>query len=114
MFFTYDPALASSVGGVTPFSSYTTVELLYGSTVQIFQEAPQINQYVWAMQHGAVLPTGFFGWDLMLTEDGRTTNEFAINTLVTAGAQIKLNFGTAPGSSATVYVGLEMLKKVGS
>lgn len=114
VFFTYDPALSSSVGNVTPFSSYTTVELLYGSTVQIFQETPQINQYRWAMQHGTVLPTGFFGWDLMMTEDGRLTNEFAINTLVTAGTQIRITYGTAPGASATVYVGLEMLKKVGS
>jgi hypothetical protein len=92
------------------------VELLYGSTVQIFQETPQANQYRWAMQHGAVLPTGFMGWDLMLTEDGRHTNEFAINTLVTAGAQLRVNFvsGSNPGSSAVTYVGLEMLKKVGS
>lgn len=116
VFFTFDPALNTNVGGVTPFSAYQTVELLYGSTVQIFQETPQMNQYVWAMQHGSVLPTGWFGWDLMLTEDGRLTNEFAINTLVTAGAQIRVtyNSGSAPGSAATIFVGLEMLKKVGS
>lgn len=116
VFYTFDPALNSAVGGVTPFSAYSTVELLYGSTVQIFQETPAVNQYVWAMQHGAVLPTGWFGWDLMLTEDGRTSNEFAINTLVTAGAQIRITFasGASPGASATTYVGLEMLKKVGS
>lgn len=114
--FTYDPALVGAVGGVTPFANYLTVELLYGSTVQIFQETPAINQYVWSQQHGAVLPTGFFGWDLMLTEDGRLTNEFVINTLVTAGAQIRVtyNAGLAPGPAATVFVGLEMLKKVGS
>jgi hypothetical protein len=116
VFFTYDPALNAAVGGVTPFAAYSTLELLYGSTVQIFQETPQLNQYVWAMQHGSVLPTGFFGWDLMMTEDGRLSNEFAINTLVTAGAQIRItyNAGSAPGPAATVFVGLEMLKKVGS
>lgn len=114
VFFTYDPALNSSVGGVTPFASYSTVELLYGSTVQIFQETPQANQFRWAMLHGSVLPTGFFGWDLMKTEDGRLSNEFAINTLVTAGTQLRITFGTPPSASSTVYVGLEMLKKVGS
>lgn len=116
VFFTYDPALSSAVGNVTPFAAYATVELVYGSTVQIFQETPQMNQYVWSQQHGAVLPTGFFGWDLMMTEDGRLTNEFAINTLVTAGAQVRItyNAGSAPSATATVFVGLEMLKKVGS
>ena len=116
VFFTYDPALNSNIGGVTPYANVSTVELLYGSTVQIFQETPQINQYIWSQQHGAVLPTGFFGWDLMMTEDGRLSNEFAINTLVTAGAQIRITYvaGSAPGASATVFVGLEMLKKVGS
>lgn len=114
IFFTFDPALQSSTGYITPAANYTTVELLYGSTVQIFQDTPQTNVYRWTQIHGAVLPSGMFGWDLMLTEDGRTSNEFAINTLVTAGTQLRITYGTAPGASATVYVGLEMLKKVGS
>jgi hypothetical protein len=113
---TYDPALNGGVGGITPYSAYTTVELLYGSSVQIFQDTPQTNLYRWGIAHGTVLPNGYLGFDLMLTEDGRLTNENALNTLVTAGTQLRVSWvaGSVPSSSATVFVGLEVLKKVGS
>ena len=116
VFFTWDPALNSSIGGVTPASAYTTVELLYGSQVQIFQETPQANVYRWIMKHGSALPGGVYGWDLALTEDAKLTNEQAINTLVTNGTQLRITYasGSVPGSTAFVVVGLEMLKKVGS
>lgn len=116
VFATWDPALNSGIGGVTPRSSYATVELLYGSTVQIDQDTPKSNQYRWGVAHGAVLPVGWMGWDKMLTDDGRLTNENALNTYVLAGTQLRItyNSGSAPGASAYVLVGLEMLKKVGS
>jgi hypothetical protein len=116
VFATWDPALNSGAGGFTPYSAYQSVELLLGSSVQIMQDTPASNQYVWAQQHGAVLPNGFMGWDLMRTEDGRLTNENAINTLVQNGAQLRLTYqvGSVPSNNATVYVGLEVLKKVGS
>lgn len=113
-FFTYDPALNDGIGGVTPYASYLTVELLYGSQVQLRQETPAANQYVWAQKHGTVLPTGVMGWDLALTADGKLTNENAINTLVTNGTQLRVTYGSSPSATSTIYVGLEMLKKVGS
>jgi hypothetical protein len=116
VFYTYDPTASSSIGGVTGYAGYTLVELLYGSTVQIYQDTVNSNAYRWLLQHGTVLPTGVMGWDLAMTEDGRLTNEFAINTLVTAGTQLRITYasGSTPGSTALVVVGLEMLKKVGS
>lgn len=115
VFFTWDPALNSSKGGVTPYADILTAELLYGSQVQIFQDTPASNQYVWLQQHGSVLPTGVMGWDLALTDDGRLTNENALNTLVVNGTQLRLTYQTStPSATAFIVVGLEMLKKVGS
>jgi hypothetical protein len=114
VFFTWDPALNSSIGGVTPYANYSKLDLLYGSQVQIMQDTPSSNQYVWSMKHGTVLPTGVFGWDLALTPEGKLTNENAINTLVTNGAQLRITYATAPSATSFVLVGLEMLKKVGS
>ncbi|MGH7239167.1 MAG: hypothetical protein ACREHG_03765 [Candidatus Saccharimonadales bacterium] len=116
VFMTWDPALNGGIGGVTPYSAYGLVELLYGSSVEIFQDTPQSNLYSWGIQHGSILPNGVMGWDLALTEDGRLTNEYAINTLVTAGTQLRITFaaGQVPSAGSTTFVGLEVLKKVGS
>lgn len=112
----WDPTLNSSNGQMVPFSDYVTVELLLGSSIQLQQDTPASNQYRWLLQHDAVLPAGMMGWDLALTEDGKLTNENAINTLVQNGAQLRITFASAftPGAGATIYVGLEVLKKVGS
>jgi hypothetical protein len=112
----WDPTLNGSNGQMVPFSDYVTVELLLGSSIQLQQDTPASNQYKWLMQHNAVLPAGLMGWDLALTEDGKLTNENAINTLVQNGAQIRVTFQNSftPGAGATIYVGLEVLKKVGS
>lgn len=112
----WDPALNSGAGGFTPWSAYGLIELLLGSSVQIYQDTVKSNLWAWSMQHGATLPNGMLGWDLMLTEDGRLTNENAINTLVQNGAQVRItwNTGSVPSNNATIYVGMEVLKKVGS
>lgn len=115
VFGTWDPTLGTA-GGMTPFSDYALVELLLGSSIQLDQDTPASNQYRWLLQHGSVLPAGIMGWDKALTEDGKLTNENAINTLVQNGAQLRITYtnGYTPGAGATVYIGLEVLKKVGS
>lgn len=114
--FVWDPTLNSGIGGVTPASAIAGVELLFGSHLDIAADTIFSNSYRWLQQHGILLPPGWFGWDLALDESGRITNEFALNTLITAGCQVRITFvsGSAPASTATVYVGLEMLKKVSS
>lgn len=118
VFATYDPALNGGLGGFTPYSAYQLVELLYGSNVQIFADTPKSNIYRWAQKHEVNLPSnlGVMGWDLMITDDGKLTNEYAINTLVTSGTQLRITYqpGSIPSNGATVFIGLEMLKKVGS
>lgn len=113
---TWDPTLNADAGGFTPYTAYQYIELLYGSNVQIYQDTPQSNQYNWLNQHGTLLPMNMFGWDLALTDDGKLTNEKAINTLVQAGAQVRITYvtGSVPATNSTVFIGLEMLKKVGS
>jgi hypothetical protein len=113
---TWDPALNAFAGGFTPYSAYQYIELLYGSNVQIFQDTPPSNQYNWLLTHNTILPMNMLGWDLALTEDGKLTNERAINTLVQAGCQVRVtyNTGSVPSNNATIFIGLEMLKKVGS
>lgn len=112
--FTWDPAGASSYGAPVPLSSYSEIDLNFSSKLPIYQDSPQTNQYRWLVKHGALLPKGFFGWDLAMTEDGKLTNEEALNTLITAGVQVvqKFNSGSAPSSTSTTYIGLEMLKAV--
>lgn len=116
VFATWDPTLNSGNGGFAPYSDYQTVDLLLGSNIQLFQDTPQSNLYTWLVQHGSILPNGIMGWDLGLTEDGKFTNENAINTLVQNGAQIRIKYasGYTPGAASTIYVGMEVLKKVGS
>ncbi len=118
--FTWDPAGASGYGAPVPLSSYNTdplnpgIRLNFSSKLPIYQDTPITNQYRWLTKHPDLLPPGFFGWDLAMTEDGKLTNEEALNTLITAGVQVSLSFnsGSAPGSTATTYIGLEMLKAV--
>lgn len=112
--FTWDPAAASGYGAPTPLANYQSIDLNFSSKLPIYQDSPITNQYRWLVKHGVLLPPGFFGWDLAMTEDGKLTNEEALNTLITAGVQVVQNFnsGQAPSATATTYIGLEMLKAV--
>lgn len=115
VFMTWTPAATSTRGNYVGFTHYTNVQLLLGSSIQLENTNPTTNQYRWLLQHGAVLPAGFLGWDYALMPTGKITNERAVNTLVQAGFQIRIQFKSTftPNSKATVYVGLEVLKKVG-
>jgi hypothetical protein len=114
--FVWDPAGASGFGAVTPLDDYAEIDLNFSSKLPIYQDTPQTMQYRWLGKHGILLPDGFWGYDLALTEDGRFTNEEAMNTLITAGCQVQLQFnsGSAPSATSTVYTGIEILKAVTS
>ncbi len=111
---TWDPNLNSGFGGAVPLDHYQELDLVYSSKLTIFEDTPETNQARWVANHGTQLPPGCFGWDLALTEDGKLTNEDALNTLVEAGCQIRTayNTGDAPSATATTYVGIEILKAV--
>lgn len=114
VFGVWDPANNGGAGGFTPQSAYESLELNIGSTVQLYQDTPNTNVYRWTLQHGTALPFGLFGWDLAVTDDGKLTNENAINTLVQAGAQVIPTFvsGQVPSTNATLYIGIESLQPV--
>jgi hypothetical protein len=116
VFFVWDPELNDGAGGVTPTSAIQSIELIYGSGTVITADTPATNSWRWLKNHGALLPPGFLGWDLALQEDGKLTNEYALNTLVTNGVQYRVvyNSGEAPSSTATIFTGIEMLKAVAS
>jgi hypothetical protein len=111
----WDPTLSTNVGGFTTIASYLTLELLYGSSVQLRQQTPQMNMQEWSAQHGFVLPTGMFGWDLAMTREGLITNENALNSLIQAGTQVRITFatGSVPAAGSQIFCGLETLKKIG-
>ncbi len=111
---TWDPNLASGFGGPVPLSHYKELDLVYSSKLTIFEDTPETNQARWVANHGVQLPPGCFGWDLALTEDGKLTNEDALNTLVEAGCQVRTayNTGESPSATATTYIGIEILKAV--
>lgn len=111
---TWDPTLAAGFGGPVPLSSYEKLELVYSSKLTIMEDTPETNQARWLANHGTLLPPGCFGWDLALTEDGKLTNENALNTLVEAGCQVRESFntGSAPSATATTFIGIEILKAV--
>lgn len=112
----FDPASGSN-GAPVQLSGYSTnagLQLLYGSNLVIRQDNPVSMQYEWLMKHGQLLPNGFFGWDLALDDYGLLTNEFALNTLTTAGVQARIQLNSAPSASAVAYIAIESLKAVSS
>jgi hypothetical protein len=113
--YVYDPAAADGAGAVVPLGNIAEVDLIYGSDVYIKKQTPQVNQYEWGTLHnGETLPAGVFGWDLALTDDGRFTNENALNTYIQAGCQVRITFvdGQQPSATAQVFLGVESLKYV--
>ncbi len=111
---TWDPDGASGYGAPVPLSSYEKMELIYSSKLTIMEDTPETNQARWLANHGTLLPAGCYGWDLALTEDGKLTNENALNTLVEAGCQVRetFNSGSAPSATSTTFIGIEILKAV--
>jgi hypothetical protein len=106
---------SSQSSGITPLANYGTLELLYGSQVDLRQQAPAENVQEWVGKHGRALPAGVWGWDLAMTRSDQFTNEQALNTLVQAGCQVRLTWstGNVPAAGAQVLVAIESLKKVG-
>ncbi len=111
---TWDPDGADGFGAPVALSKYEKMELAYSSRLTIYEDTPETNQARWLANHGTLLPPGCYGWDLALTEDGKLTNENALNTLVEAGCQIRETFaqGQAPSATATTIIGIEILKAV--
>ena len=112
--YTYDPTLNTGTGGIVPFSDYATVELVVGSEFLLRKDTIATMQYKWLEQHGTLPWAGMIMYDLAINDVGEFTNENAINTLNTAGCQVRITYasGYVPASGSQIFVGVEALKWV--
>jgi hypothetical protein len=114
--FVWDPALHDGHGGMVPFSSIQSFELVTGGTLQNDFLTPEMMTDKMQSMYANTptdFPSGVFIFDRALSEDGSyISNAAAINTYLVNGVQINITFnaGHIPSSSATVYMGVEALK----
>ncbi len=117
--FVWDPAAASGLGAVVPFSSIATFEIVTGGSLQNILMTPQQLQdemrskYGFSLEQDANVPSGVFVFDWALCNDGGyLSNAECINTYLVNGVQLNITFksGSIPSSTATVYMGVEALK----
>jgi hypothetical protein len=112
----WDPTLNGGVGGIIPITNIKSIQLLYGGSLYRFNDTPITMQRRLYQQKRLLLPAGTVAWDLSLDPDGsgKTTNAYALNTLVTASPTIIItwNSGYTPGANSKVVVGYYELKYV--
>lgn len=122
--FVWDPAAKDGLGDVVPLSSIAEFELVTGGSLQNLALTPQaLEDRMWSRNpnlltgicgpNGTATGPGAFVLDFALSADGAyLSNAEAINTYLVNGVQLNITFntGSAPSSSATVYLGVEALK----
>jgi hypothetical protein len=114
--FVWDPALDGGLGGVVPFSSIASFEIVTGGSLQNYFAPPEALADRMRSLAGNIVtdfPSGVFVFDLASSEDGSyLSNSGAINTYLVNGVQLNITFnaGDIPSSTAVVYVGVEALK----
>ena len=108
----YDPSAAS---GGAPIASSTikNLWLQYGSGLYKFQDTPLRSQRRFQRQHNnVILPVGVQVHDMVIDEQGLTTNANALNTLDTSSCKIHLDFTGTLSATAYVVIGVEALRYV--
>jgi hypothetical protein len=112
----WDPTLNSGVGGAIAITNIASIQLLYGGSLYRFNDTPKTMQRRLYDQHRLLLPAGVLAWDLSLDPDGsgKSTNAYALNTLVTASPTIIVTWigGYTPGTGSKVVIGYHELKYV--
>jgi hypothetical protein len=112
----WDPTLNSGVGGQIAITNIQYIQLLYGGSLYRFNDTPKTMQRRLFEQHQLLLPAGVLAWDLSMDPDGsgKTTNAYALNTLVTASPTVIITWinGYTPGANSKVVIGYHELKFV--
>lgn len=112
----WDPTLNSGVGGPIAITNISKIQLLYGGSLYRFNDTPKTIQRRIFEQKRLLLPAGVVAWDLSQDPDGsgKTTNAYALNTLVTASPTIIIEWvnGYVPGANSKVVIGYYELKYV--
>src|SRR5882672_1071259 len=115
--FVWNPEANDGLGGVVPFADIESFELITGGSLINRHYSPQALTDKMRAAYGSAIvdnqPDGTFVFDFALSEDGTYfSNAEAINTYLVNGVSLNIKFiqGSQPGSSATVYLGVEALK----
>ncbi len=106
----FDPG----TGTVPSPSAINTLDLKIGSGLFIAQDTPATN-LMRLNQHLEVpnqIPQGVYGWDRAHDHNGNVTNRRAINTIITNGAQVSVNFNTPMSSEGMCYLSILALQYV--
>lgn len=108
----FDPAAANGGAPVT-LSTWKNVWLQYGSGLYKFQDTPLRAQRRFMRQHGGMTPPdGILIHDMVIDEQGYSSNQNALNTLDTSSCKIHFDFNSTLSSSAYVWIGVEALRYV--
>lgn len=111
---TFDPSLGTnSVGGFYNVANITKCQLLYGSNLPRFDDDVPTMQKRFIEQHGFLPPQGVVVFDLIASRrTDQLTNSRCLNTLTNANCHIHIENSSAPGASAYVVLGIELLVPV--
>lgn len=108
----FDPAAASG-GAPIALSTVTNVWLQYGSGLFKYQDTPRRAQRRFQRQHNNLLPPeGVLVHDMVIDEQGYSSNQNVLNTLDTSSCKVHFDFGSTLSSQAYVWIGVEALRYV--
>jgi hypothetical protein len=110
----FDPTLGTnSVGGYYNVANISKCQLLFGSNLPRFDDDVATMQNRFVQQHGFLPPQGTVVFDLIASRrTDRLSNSRALNTLTNANCKIHMILASAPGASAYVELGVELLVPV--
>lgn len=107
----FDPT--SAQGSYYNVANITKCQVLYGSNLPRFDDDVATMQKRFIEQHGMLPPQGTVVWDLAASGfNDNLSNARALNTLTNANTHVHLEMSPAPGASAYVVVGVELLVPV--
>lgn len=108
----FDPSAASG-GAPIAVSTIKNLWLQYGSGLFKFQDTPKRAQRRYLQQHYNVVPIeGIMVHDMVIDEQGYSSNQNVLNTLDTSSCKIHFDFNTTLSSTAYVWIGVEALRYV--
>lgn len=108
----YDPSAASG-GNAIALSNVKNIWLQYGSGLYKFQDTALRAQRRFEKQHMNVFPPeGVIVHDMVVDEQGYSSNQNALNTLDTSSCKVHFDFTGTLSSTAYVWIGVEALRFV--
>jgi hypothetical protein len=108
----FDPSAASG-GAAIALSNVKNVWLQYGSGLYKYQDTALRAQRRFQRQHNNFLPPeGVIVHDMVIDEQGYSSNQNALNTLDTSSCKIHFDFTGTLSATAYAWIGVEALRYV--